>query len=42
MLQNLHDEHRQWAVRPQDERFPSLEALFGFLDGRRRAYKEET
>lgn len=42
MPQNLHDAHRQWAVRPPDERFPSLEALFGFLDGRRRASEEET
>ena len=42
MSQNLHDAHRQWAVRPPDERFPSLEALFGFLGGRRRASEEET
>ena len=41
MSQNLHDAHRQWAVRPPDERFPSLEALYGFLNGRRRASKEK-
>ena len=41
MSQNLYDAHRQWAVRPPDERFPSLEALYGFLNGRRRASEEE-
>jgi hypothetical protein len=40
--QNLYDAHRQWAVRPPDERFPSLEVLYGFLNGRRRASDEET
>jgi|GEM_PF-4980423 len=24
MSQNLYDAHRQWAVRPPDERFPSI------------------
>jgi hypothetical protein len=23
MSQNLYDAHRQWAVRPPDERFPN-------------------
>lgn len=42
MSQNLYDAHRQWAVRPPDERFPSLEALYGFLNARRRASEEKT
>ncbi len=42
MSQNLHDAHRQWAVRPPDERFPSLETLYGVLNARRRASEEET
>ena len=42
MSQNLYDAHRQWACRPPDERFPSLEALSGFLNARRKGSAEET
>jgi len=41
MPQNLYDAHRQWAIRPPDERFPSLGAVYGFLNSRRRASEEE-
>jgi len=32
MPTNLYNAHRQWALRPPDERFPSLEALHSFTD----------
>ena len=35
-MTNLYDAHHQWAVRPTDERFPSLEALHDFVQKRRQ------
>ncbi len=42
MSANLYDAHRQWANRPPDERFRSLDSLYEFLDGRRQASSERT
>ncbi len=35
MSRNLYEAHRQWAVRPHDERFPDLSALFDYVNNRR-------
>ncbi|MFH1699800.1 MAG: DUF932 domain-containing protein [Candidatus Zixiibacteriota bacterium] len=35
MPTNLYDAHRQWASRPPDERFSSLETLQSFTDARK-------
>ena len=40
MFTNLYDAHRQWALRPPDERFPSLEALRNFTEIRKNASLE--
>jgi len=40
MPTNLYDAHRQWALRPPDERFPNLEALHSFTECRKNASLE--
>jgi len=40
MSENLYDAHRQWAMRPPDERFASLDALHSFVRTRKAASKE--
>lgn len=35
MSRNLYDAHRQWATRPADERFGSLEELLEFTENRK-------
>jgi len=40
MGSNLYAAHRQWAVRPPDERFPNLEALREFTKFRKTASLE--
>jgi len=40
MPTNLYDAHRQWALRPPDERFPSLEAIQNFTEARKRLSTE--
>jgi hypothetical protein len=41
-MTNLYDAHHQWAVRPPDERFPSLDALHDHIKGRRDQSFEES
>ena len=38
---DLLNANRQWASRPADERFPSLEALHAFVAGRRQRSREK-
>jgi len=40
MTTNLYDAHRQWAARPPDERFTSLDALHAFARTQRAASRE--
>ncbi len=40
-MTNLYDAHRQWAIRPPDERFDSLESLHKAVNSRRTASHEE-
>lgn len=40
-MTNLYDAHRQWAVRPPDERFDSLESLYQAVNSRRHASHEQ-
>lgn len=40
MPTNLYDAHRQWAIRPPDERFPNLEALYAFTRARKECSRE--
>lgn len=35
MTANLYEAHREWANRPADERFPSLDAMYDFTRGLR-------
>ncbi len=41
MAQNLYDAHRQWAIRPPDERFASIDALHDFVQKRRHHARQE-
>lgn len=41
-MTTLYDAHRQWAVRPPDERFESLESLHQAVESRRLASHEQT
>jgi hypothetical protein len=41
MSKNLYDAHKQWAQRPPDERFPTLEALKEFTGQRKSCSLEE-
>jgi hypothetical protein len=41
MSKNLYEAHRQWATRPPDERFSTLEALHEFTGQRKRCSLEE-
>jgi len=41
MPTNLYNAHTQWAYRPADEKFPSLEALYDFTNARKRTSKQE-
>jgi hypothetical protein len=41
MTQNLYDAHRQWAIRPADERFASMDDLHKFVQRRRLDAREE-
>lgn len=40
-MTNLYDAHRQWLVRPPDERFPDLDALYAFTNQRKGQSSEE-
>ncbi len=40
-MTNLYDAHRQWAIRPPDERFDSLESLYAAVNARRHASHEQ-
>lgn len=40
-MTTLYDAHRQWAVRPPDERFDSVESLYRKVASRRAASNEE-
>ena len=40
MSQILYDAHRQWALLPPDERFPSLDALQNYTESRKNASLE--
>ncbi len=40
MPTNLYDAHLQWASRPPDERFQTLDSLHGFVKGRKAASSE--
>lgn len=42
MTQNLYDAHRQWVMRPPDERFTSLDDLHESVRKRRLSSHEET
>jgi hypothetical protein len=41
-MTNLYEACHQWATRPPDERFPSLEAIYGFVRRRRDGSSEES
>jgi hypothetical protein len=41
MSKNLYAAHRQWASRPPDERFSSLESLYDYAGNRKRHSIEE-
>lgn len=41
MSTNLYDAHRQWAIRPEDERFENLQALYDFTRSRKHASEEQ-
>lgn len=41
MTTNLYDAHRQWAIRPKDERFESLQAIYDFTKKRKHASEEQ-
>jgi hypothetical protein len=41
MARNLFDAHRQWASRPPDERFSSLDNLLEFAGKRKRSSIED-
>lgn len=40
-MTNLYEAHRQWLVRPADERFPDLHALYDFTRRRREESSED-
>lgn len=42
MPTNLYDAHRQWAYRPKDERFGSLDDLYDFTRNRKLSSAEKT
>lgn len=42
MSRNLYEAHRQWAIRPHDQRFPDLESLFDYVNNRRTGATERT
>ncbi len=42
MTQNLYDAHRQWAMRPPDERFRTLDDLHEYVRNRRHSSRQET
>ena len=41
MPKNLYDAHRQWAIRPPDERFSSLDDLYVFTRERKKASTQQ-
>ncbi len=41
MPENLYEAHRQWAIRPADERFPNIESLLAYTETQKGISKQE-